>query len=314
MTSEVAIVDVAVAVIERADGHVLLAERPSPKEYAGYWEFPGGKIESGEHPQQALARELHEELGLDMLAALPWITCVYDYPAKTVRLRFYRVRDWRGEAHGREGQRLSWQMPAALTVGPLLPANQRVLRALTVPSVYAITNARAYGAAEFLARLDQALDDGVRLIQVREPDMTPQQFAQFARQVVTRAHRFEATVMISNDAALANACGAGGVHLPARALAALTRPPQTRWWAASCHDARELALAASWGADFVVLSPVLPTPSHPEAAGIGWEGFSRLVRDYPLPAFALGGMRRADLPTAMRHGAHGIAMLSGVWD
>src|SRR3972149_4101459 len=95
----VKVVDVAVAVIERDDGRVLLAERPHDKEYAGYWEFPGGKIEQGEQPEQALARELHEELGVELDVAFPWVTCTYAYPHRAVRLHFYRVRGWRGEPH-----------------------------------------------------------------------------------------------------------------------------------------------------------------------------------------------------------------------
>jgi 8-oxo-dGTP diphosphatase len=93
----------------------------------------------------------------------------------------------------------------------------------------------------------------------------------------------------------------------------LKQRPGTRIWAASCHDAAELAQADRHSADFVVLSPVLPTPTHPGAAGMGWEKFAALVRDYPLPVYALGGMKRESLETAMQHGAHGVSLLSGVW-
>src|SRR5262249_36996900 len=85
------LIEGAAAVLERADGSFLLAQRPAGKVYAGYWEFPGGKIEAGEAPDAALARELHEELGIDVASAYPWITRVYTYPHGTVRLRFFRV-------------------------------------------------------------------------------------------------------------------------------------------------------------------------------------------------------------------------------
>ena len=100
-------IDVAVGVITRSDGHVLLAERPAGKPWAGYWEFPGGKFETGESPVEALARELHEELGVELDQAYPWITRSHSYPDRNVRLHMYRVLGWHGEPHGRENQQLA---------------------------------------------------------------------------------------------------------------------------------------------------------------------------------------------------------------
>ncbi len=305
-------VDVAVAVLRRPDGRVLLAERPGGKPWAGYWEFPGGKIETGEGTLQALTRELHEELGIDVERACPWITFEYAYPEKRVRLHFWRVVAWHGTPHGRETQRMSWEDPRAVAVGPLLPANETVLRALNLPPVYAITNAGKLGVDVFIDRLQAALKRGVRLIQVREPTMTPTQLAEFARQVVMLAHVHDARVLVNGDMAVAQRAGADGVHVQAGQLMHLDAP-LAGLWAASCHNAAELARAAQLNASFVVLSPVLPTPTHPEAAGMGWARFAELTRDYPLPVYALGGMKLDHLDTAMQHGAHGIAQLSGVW-
>ena len=91
------VIEVVAAVIERPDGAFLLAQRPPGKVYAGYWEFPGGKVEPGEAAHDALARELHEELGIEVEQAYPWITREYVYPHGHVRLNFFRVRAWRGE-------------------------------------------------------------------------------------------------------------------------------------------------------------------------------------------------------------------------
>lgn len=307
------IIDVAVAVVQRTDGYVLLAQRPRGKPAEGYWEFPGGKIEIGEDPLHALERELHEETGIEVERAFPWVTREHAYPDRQVRLHFYRVTDWRGEPHGREGQFLSWQNPLALTVGPMLPANDKVLAALQLPLQYAVTHAAKYGVHEFMQRLAQALKKGVRLIQVREPDMPAEEFAHFARAAAAAAHAQGAKVLVNRDVALAHRVGADGVHLSGGQLMQLHKPPDIKMWAASCHDAQELGRAAELGADFVVLSQVLPTSSHPGVAGIGWEKFALLVQHYPLPVFALGGMTHATLETAMRHGAHGIALMSAGW-
>lgn len=306
-------VNVAVAVMQRADGRVLLAERPRGKSSGGYWEFPGGKFDAGETAEQALARELREEIGIALDRAQPWLTYEHDYPGKRVRLHFFRVTAWHGTPHGREGQRVSWEDPEAPAVAPLLPANQRVLRALRPPRHYAITNARKYGVPEFVRRLERALARGVRLIQVREPDMAPEQFAQFARRAVLLAHRYGAQALVYGDEALARRVGGDGVHIPCQSLMQLTARPRMPLCAASCHNAEHLARAAALGLDFAVLSPVLPTATHPGQPGMGWTRFAQLARACPLPVYALGGMKPDLLDTARKHGAHGIALLGGIW-
>jgi len=124
-----AVVDVAVGVLLRPDGDFLLTTRPAGKVYAGYWEFPGGKLEAGETVAQALARELHEELGIevDASAVQPWREQLVDYPHALVRLHFCKLRTWRGELQMREGQRFDWQrLPVQLS--PLLPGALPVLQ------------------------------------------------------------------------------------------------------------------------------------------------------------------------------------------
>ncbi len=122
-----AVVDVAVGVLLRPDGDFLMTSRPAGKVYAGYWEFPGGKLEAGETVEQALRRELHEELGLVIGAAVPWKTELVDYPHALVRLNFCKVFDWSGELQMREGQSFAWQrLPVA--VKPVLPGTVPVLQ------------------------------------------------------------------------------------------------------------------------------------------------------------------------------------------
>ena len=134
-------IEVAAAVIERPDGSFLLAQRPAGKVYEGWWEFPGGKVEVGEPVADALARELHEELGIEVVGAYPWITRTFRYPHGNVRLHFYRVTDWRGEPHSREDQALAWQRMPGLTVDPILPANGPILASLALPVTMGITQA-----------------------------------------------------------------------------------------------------------------------------------------------------------------------------
>jgi 8-oxo-dGTP diphosphatase len=120
------VVEVAVGVLTRPDGAFLLTSRPEGKPYAGYWEFPGGKLEAGESVEQALRRELQEELGIDIGEAQPWRTEMIDYPHALVRLHFCKVFQWIGELQMREAQTFSWQnLP--VQVGPVLPGTVPVL-------------------------------------------------------------------------------------------------------------------------------------------------------------------------------------------
>lgn len=307
------IIDVAAGVILRKDGHVLLAERPAGRPLAGDWEFPGGKFEAGESPVDALARELHEELGIELDQAYPWITRTHAYPDWTVRLHMYRVADWHGEPRGREGQQLSWEDPHAVRVSPLLSANDGILRSLNLPQLYAITHASKYGIPDFMEHLRTALDNGVSLIQVRERDMPPAQLTAFARDVVSVAHHSGARVLVNGDIGIAREAGADGMHLQSEQLMRCRTRPDIEWLGASCHNREELLRAAELGADLAVLSPVLPTRSHPGAATLGWQRFAELCLDMPMPVFALGGMRTDMINTAMTHSAHGVALLSGIW-
>jgi 8-oxo-dGTP diphosphatase len=299
-------VEVAAAVIQRADGAFLLARRPAGKVYAGYWEFPGGKVEAGEPAERALARELHEELGIEVGMAYPWITRVYAYAHATVRLNFFRVTSWKGDPHPREGQAIAWERAGAVAAEPMLPANAPVLSALALPYEYAITDAQSRGAGPMLARIRERLDVGLKLLQVRDKDLPQRE--EFARAVLQLARQRGAKVLINGGPDLAD-----GVHYTAAQLMRLAERPGIGLAGASCHSAAELQRAMSLELDLAVLGPVKPTPSHPGAATLGWDGFARIARGASIPVYAIGGMRHGDLETAWHAGAHGVAMVSGAW-
>src|SRR5204863_2766352 len=190
------VIEVAAAVIQRPDGRFLLAQRPTGKVYAGYWEFPGGKIEAGEPAERALARELHEELGIDVRSSYPWITREFVYPHGHVRLNFYRVLDWSGEPQPREDQAIAWQASDAPTVTPMLPANAPVLASLALPHEYAVTDAARLGTAEMLARLERRLAQGLKLVQIREPELDPAAREMFTTQALGLAKRYGCKVLV----------------------------------------------------------------------------------------------------------------------
>jgi 8-oxo-dGTP diphosphatase len=307
------VLQVVAGILERDDGRVLITQRPPGKVYAGYWEFPGGKVEAGESAYEAIVRELREELAIEVEVAYPWLRRRFVYPHATVELRFLRIPKWRGEVHGCEGQAFSWESPQAPVVEPMLPANGPILAALRLPLEYALTQASEVGVDAQLDALDRALVRGLRLVQVREPGLTRSALEAFAREVIARAHRAGAMVTINADIELALELGADGVHLRAAQLASLVQRPALPLVGASCHDAHELARAEALGCDFAVLGPVAATLTHPGAAPLGWHAFAALAASATIPVYALGGMTLADLDRARAAGAQGVACQRGAW-
>lgn len=298
-------IEVAAAVIQRPDGRFLLAQRPTGKVYAGYWEFPGGKIEPGEPAERALARELHEEIGIDVRAAYPWITREYVYPHGHVRLNFFRVLEWSGEPHPREEQAIAWQAPGAAMVSPMLPANSPVLASLALPHEYAVTDAARLGTAAMLARFERRLEQGLKLLQIREPALDAAARELFTTQALGLAHRYGCKVLVKTPHA-----GADGLHYTAAELMRLERRPAGGLAAASCHTRQELERAMQLGLDFAVVGPVL---EKGDADPLGWQRFADLVCGASIPIYAIGGLRPADMQDAWRAGAHGLAMIRGSW-
>jgi len=316
-------VDVAVGILLRPDGQVLLGQRPSDKPWPGWWELPGGKIEAGESVQQALARELMEEIGVRVTESAPWVTYVHEYPKTIVRLAFCKVTGWEGEPRGLENQALAWTDPhGPLSVGPVLPATEPPLRWLTLPEHYFISNMGGpEGRDAWLNRLDQALAAGIRMVQFREPAWQKRA----SQDAATQAELEAAFQMVLNRCRKAGArclvnavhpeswwTRADGVHLRGADLA-LRRavPPKPAWTAASVHNEEERQIAAELNVDFLVIGHVLDTPSHPDEPGMGWERFEGLARAAGCPVYAIGGQSAATLAVAKSHGAHGIAYLRG---
>lgn len=306
------IIEVVAAVLLRPDGLFFLASRPEDKSYPGYWEFPGGKIEAGETPYAALVRELQEELGITITAATPWLTRVHHYTHATVSLRFYRVTAWEGEMEAREGQLFSWQHLGQETVSPMLPANTPIFRALALPPAIAITCTAERGQDAILTHLAHGLDPALGMIIVREPQMDRGELHRWVAQV--RALAGSARVIVNTDPAHWPRDAADGVHLTSARLMACCERPDFAWVGASVHTLAELQQAAQLEVDYVLLSPIAATATHPGQAVLGWSRAAELIaHGWPMPVYALGGLSLVQLESARQHGAHGVALMRGAW-
>ncbi len=298
------------------DGNKVFITRRLPDSHqGGKWEFPGGKVEPGEDTLAALKRELREELGIEVVAVEPSMRVHHAYHDRHVLLDVWHITDYRGMPHGREGQEARWADYPDLMRLEFPAADQPILRRLWLPPLYLITDSRRFGKIGFLARLERALQSGARLVQLREPHMTPEEYREYARVTADLCHCYEAKLLLNAEPEWVSSCHADGVHLNGRRLMQCReRPLDERFWvAASCHNVEELQKAERLGADFAVLSPVAVTASHPDAAPLGWDKFGLWRAGVNLPVYALGGMRIEDLLPARRHGARGLAMISGIW-
>lgn len=306
---------VVAGILRDRQGRVLLARRPAGKHLAGTWEFPGGKCDPDESPEAALARELKEELGIGIPASEPLLTLTHDYPDRRIRLLLRTVADHRGRPRGLEGQELAWVAPADLHRYDMPPADRPIVKALALDGRYAITPnpTSPRGRERLVEWAEQCLAGGIGLIQLRAPLLEPHELADLATCFGPVVRRHGGRWLLNGPPELAEAAGANGVHLNARRLMSLARRPlaDDRLVIASCHDAGELERAGAIGADFVTVSPVRPTPSHPQAVPLGWPGLARMCEVSPLPVFALGGLDADDLGRARRHGAFGVAGIRG---
>lgn len=303
---------VVAGILRDSQGRVLLAQRPAGKDWAGYWEFPGGKVNPGEGATQALARELEEELGIRAQIGRGLISIPY----RNIVLDVYEINSYRGRLRSLEGQSLALASLTDIDPQRLPPADRPVISALRLPDRYLITPVpTGTDHAGFLAGLENALRAGVRLVQLRLPGWTREAVAPLARAVRDCCATHDARLLLHADWQLAELLGLDGVHLPARVAAGLDERPigPDRWLAVSCHNADEISHAAAIGADFITVSPVEPTPSHPDSVSLGWQRASALIAGAPMPVYVLGGMGPIDIGTAQRGGAQGIAAIRALW-
>lgn len=300
-------IHVVAGVVQDVGGRILLARRTAGRDLAGLWEFPGGKVEPKESPQQALQRELLEELGIHIGAITPLICVPQTYPNKHIVLDVYGVKSFAGKPRGLERQALAWVPPNKLPDYAMPPADRPVVAALLASDSYAISPELADDAA-LMVWMTRALAAGHRRVQLRLKQAPLERVETVARAMQPLCAAASAELFINGHQQIAGKLGLG-VHLTAQQLVSLTQRPLAAGlpWAASCHNAEELLRAQDLGADFTVLGPIAPTASHLDARLLGWDGFAELRAGVSLPIYALGGVTRADLSQARRVGAQGIA-------
>jgi 8-oxo-dGTP diphosphatase len=311
-------IEVAVGVIRRGENEVLVGQRMVQDRYYRRWEFPGGKLEPRETPEQALARELSEELGIQITKTQPLIQLDHDYPDIKVRLYVMEVDSHLGEPYGREGQAIEWISLANPQVKDFLEATQPIFTALTLPKRIMITDTKRFGmdrTCEAVAA--KAVHGASVIVQVREPELSLKDRMEFTAQLVKSTNGSPVQI-VQNDGLDADFFdGITGIHLSAlntrEALAAGLKRPLGKMLGCSCHNAGEIRVASMIDADYITLGSVAVTPSHPDGAVLGISQFSNLSELANIPVFAVGGMDESDIKQIRQAGGQGVAMISAAW-
>lgn len=305
----------ACGVVRRADGRILLAQRPAGKIAAGWWEFPGGKIELAEQNGAALSRELHEELGVQVSAARPLIRIRHEYSDRVVLLDVWLVTDFIGSPQGREGQQWCWATLDEVERFRLLPTVLPILPALRLPTHYVFTPPRAQADTirQGLARLPRGA-----ALRLRLPGYTPEAYMALAASLLADCRAQGLQLILDRDPEAALALGAAGWHANAQAARGLSAQrlralPAGFWVLGSAHSRADLLALRACGVHAAVLGTVRPSASHPDGHCLGWQGFSALSDRCGLPVYAIGGLGPQDLPQAWSAGAQGIAAISAYW-
>lgn len=300
--------EVAVAVIRDHQNRILIAKRPEHLHQGGLWEFPGGKIEVGESVKEALKREIIEELDVVVMDAAPLISIPHQYSDRMVRLNVCLVSQFSGEPQGLEGQEVRWIAQESLSEYTFPAANRAIVSALQLPDRYLITPEKN-SVSELLEYLKAPRRTAVELIQFRAPNWTKEQYLAAVPSVVNCAHSVGARTILNADPELLTKTDADGIHLNRYRLNRLKKRPVglDKWLGASCHNLAEIEQAQRLEVDYITLSPVLHTNTHPEKKPLGWHDFSALVELCSMPVFALGGMKNSDLKLATAAGGQGIA-------
>ncbi len=310
-------IHVAVAAIVNQRDEVLVTRRPASTHQGGRWEFPGGKLEGSEAVDEALARELYEELGVRPIAVRPLIRIAHDYPDKQVLLDTWRVDAIDGVPKPREHQPMRWVAIRDLGELDFPAANKAIVTALQLPCKLLITPDRgADRPTDFVRTLhDRLRRHRVTLVQLRIKQCSEQQYLKLAHKVLEECKRTGVKLMLNGQPRLLEQVDAHGLHLPGTELSTYHERPidPRKYLSVAVHDEREIALASRLSPDFVLLSPVQETTSHPGAEPLGWTRFRRLTELLNVPVFALGGLVPDDVARAQRHGGQGIAAISAFW-
>lgn len=296
-------------VLRNKNQEILIAQRKKTQFMGGFWELPGGKIKINKSPEQNIIRELNEELGIQVKRAKLHQTMVHKYDDRIVKLSIYNITQYQNVPTGNEGQAIAWVKINDLKNYQLLPTMKTFIATITLPNKYWITPSKDHNSTKWMVKFEQKLTQGIKLIQLRskiELDRT------IIEKVSNKCQQYNIKLLLNTVNKTFNNPYCDGYHLTTNEMLALNeRPyPNDKLLGVSTHNLVEALHAQTIGADFVVISPVQATQTHPDDSPVGWGNAKKVVDKLNIPVYFLGGMGEKDLDKTLKLGAQGIAGVS----
>jgi len=288
---------------------ILITKRRKNQFMPNYWELPGGKIETGEDEEDALARELQEELGIKTLRISLKHVMTHHYKDKTVNLSIYNVESYKGNVTGTEGQDVRWCNLQNLSNYKLLPTMRIIINRIRLPEYYWITPDER-DPELLLQKCQNHLITGAKIIQLRSKDLIEHSYI---GKIHNLCQSYEARLILNvPNKTFKEPCD--GWHLTSEELLKYSKRPcaNNKLLGASAHNIKEAKYAETISVDYISLAPIEETPSHPNATPLGWEVAKDIVSKSNLPVYLLGGMSRDSLGRALKIRAQGIAGISQI--
>lgn len=304
-------IEVVAGLIRRADGKVLICLRPKHLDQGGLWEFPGGKRENGESRFGALRRELNEELGIEISAALPLLRVIHRYPTKTIDLDVWEVSAWHGSARGREGQRITWVTPSKLDCYTFPAANRTIITAASLSRTILTMPDLGSSPTQSLAALDAWLAAGARCFLLPNQYLINFMDDHLLTQIGHRLRRFGAKLVLDWPQKEATTAADGDYRQNLESLRRLSDCDVLAGF--PCRTLDHLERAEQVGADLLLIGPIGSTDSKTENDVLGWNETLRLVAMTMTPAFAFGEWDPEYMTSAIVSGCQGLVLPSSVW-
>jgi 8-oxo-dGTP diphosphatase len=294
------LIHVMVGAISDPAGRVLVTKRPDHVHQGGLWEFPGGKLEPGESPERGLARELAEELGIEVRDSRPLIRIRHHYGDRHVLLDVRRVRVVRRHPDRLEGQPLAWQRPETMDPACFPAADRPIITALRLPACMLVTGPDPLDPEVFLARIARAVAGGIRLVQLRAHEAGSSDLSGLARRAFVLCEQGGARLLLNRDPEETLDVPRHGLHLAGQALARLSERPgrPDDLVGASCHDAEISCARRASGSTMRCSRRSSRPPRTPDVEPLGWHRFAELDGRGDASGLCAGRRDRSDLDVA----------------
>ena len=321
LTSYSDYIHVVIGIVQNTKQQVLVSTRKDNVHQGGLSEFPGGKVEKNETPEQALYRELREEVNLSCNKLAPLIQIPYEYEDRKVFLNVFRVTDYSGSVEANEAQDLNWIDIASLDAKKFPSANYGIIRALQLPHSVCVTPNFDRDEDAFLMRLGKIVKKRTTsIIQLRSHQLNGLEYSKLAEKCLSVCEKFQAKLVLNRELEVVCQLKVNGCHLTSKRLMELNERPDvssgsdTKFLiSASCHNLEEISHASAIGLDYIFLGPVIEkvieNTANNTISNLGWEKFKALAKASQIPIYAIGGLKLSDQEVAIINGAQGIAAI-----